>query len=167
MANPVQKPAGIDAGAETLLRDALGECDQVMDRLGNLLRLVDTLVAVLPPERRTFYLQSIARFQTVPRSGRRDAINDNIIAFIKEKQEATVSEVREALINQGLSVDQKRVANSLDYLCRRGQLERIGRGQYRTSLGDAAIEDILTEQFGPRTFRGHRPTSGDQLPPEY
>ncbi|HEX5453021.1 MAG TPA: hypothetical protein VFX06_04455 [Stellaceae bacterium] len=114
-----------------------------MDRLGELLRLVDTLLAVLPPERRSFYLQSVARFQTVPRSGKRDALNDNIIAFVKGKQEVTATEVRDALIGLGMPVDQKRVANSLDYLSRRGQLERIGRGRYRDpATGAGYIGDL-------------------------
>ena len=143
MANPAQKQTSVSEGAEVLLQDALAECDQLVGRVGDLLRLVDTLVAVLPPHRRTYYLQSATRFQGVPRNGRREAINDNIIAFVKGKQEVTTTEVRDALAGLGMAVDQKRVANALDYLSRRGQLERIGRGKFRDpATGATFVGDI-------------------------
>jgi hypothetical protein len=168
MVNPVRKPESVEAGAEALLQDALAECDQTMGRLGDLLRLIDTLIAVLPPERRTSYLQSIERFQSLPRTARRDPINDNIIAFIHGKQGVKAVEVKEALTGLGMSVDQKRVANSLDYLSRRGPLQRIGRGEYRIDpAAEAEVERMLTASYGPPTRRGHPPGEGGQLPEDY
>jgi hypothetical protein len=161
-----------DATSEALLERTLTECDELAARLKDLLHLADALIAVLPPERRISYLESAAVFRAAAKAVRSEPLNDNIIKFVKGKEQVTASEVREALTSKGLAVDQKQIANSLDYLVRRGQLERIGRGQYRAPVrggnaADAAIEDILTELYGPPTFRGYRPTSGNQLPPDY
>lgn len=53
------------------------------------------------------------------------------------------AEVREALTSKGIAVDQKQVANSLDYLVRRRQLVRIGPGRYRDpETGEGYVGDM-------------------------
>lgn len=158
MATRVRKTEQLEAGAETLLQQTLSECDQAASRLGHLLRLANALVAVIPADRRIGYLHSIARFQAAAKAERAEPINDNILVFLKGKPKVTASEVRDALTGKGLTVDQKQVANSLDYLTRRGQLERIDRGEYRINPAvEAEIDRMLTERYGRPTYRGLPP----------
>lgn len=151
MASPARKPENMDASAEALLKQALEAGDKAAEKLRDIVRLADALIAVLPPERRGLYIESIRQLHSLARSeGRIDAINDNIIALIKGREAITVSEVRNALIEQGLSVDQKRVANSLDYLVRCERLERVGRGQYRILI------DRISNGAGTHSTRSGR-----------
>jgi hypothetical protein len=165
MALAPQKASRVDANSERLLDDTLVECEQLSARLKDLLRLADALIAVLPLERRLAYTESLKRFLSVARPARPGRpINDNIISIIAENPQVNSQEVCERLISQGFSVDQKQVANALDYLVRRGELERIARGQYRINQrpagpdgADQAVEDMITEKFGPPTYRGLPP----------
>lgn len=152
----------VNANSERLLDETLAECEQLTTRLKDLLQLADALVAVLPSERRLAYSESLKRFLPVSRPARTGRpINDNILSIIAGNPQLNSQEVCERLIDQGFSVDQKQVANALDYLVRKGELERIARGQYRInqrSLGpqsaDEAIDDMMTEKFGAPTYRG-------------
>lgn len=148
MAQTIWKSEKIIAPAEALLDQTLEECDHCVDRLRELLPLIDALIAVLPPERRVAYLEFASTFRSLARAIRNDPINDNIIAFAKGKEEVKSSEFRDALISKGLAVDQKRLANSLDYLSRKGQLERIGRGRYRDpATGAGYVGDATGEGY--------------------
>jgi len=162
MVTTKRQPERVETSAETLLQQTLNECEQATGRLRDLLRLVDALIAVLPPERRIAYLEPAERFRSVARAvGRSDPVNENIVQFMFGKPRVTTSEVREALTDNGLPIDQKQVANSLDYLTRKGQLERIGRGEYRINpAAEAEIEKMLTASYGPPTYRGHHPGGG-------
>jgi hypothetical protein len=158
MAETARQPEDINASAETLLRQTLAECEQAADRLRDLLRLADALIAVLPPNGRIAYLESAARFRAAARTAPADALNDNIVEFVKAQQGVTTAEVREALTAHGVAVDQKQVANSLAYLARRNRIHRIAPGWYCDPEANAReVEKMLTERYGPPTHRGLPP----------
>jgi hypothetical protein len=158
MVQTARQLENIDASAEALLRQTLTECEQAADRLRDLLRLGEALVAVIPANRRVEYLQTLARLRSVAKAPRSDPVNENIVQFLKGKPRVTTAEVRDALTGKGLAVDQKQVANSLDYLTRRELLERIGRGEYRINpAAEAEIDRMITERYGPPTYRGLPP----------
>lgn len=140
MAIPKPKQRSITAEAETLLIQTLAECEESAAGLQDLFRLATALVALLPPERRNLYSQSVALLQSAARPTKGAAINDNIIQILQENKELSANEVCNRLLNRGVPVDRRRVNNSLDYLARRGALERIGRGKYRIAGLGVGIE---------------------------
>lgn len=164
---PAKRSARLDNDAEALLQRAIDECEDMSTRLKDLLRLTDALIAVVPAERRPHYAESIAKYRMVSRPRRIEALNDNIVSIVREKQRATVADVRDTLTDQGVPTDQKQVTNALDYLVRRGQLVRIAPGVYQhdRAATDRAIEQILTDAYGPPTYRGHPPS--DRMPEDY
>ena len=163
MPNPVRKIESVNAKAETLLQEALAEGERISDRLEDLVRLIDALIPVIPAERRVAYLQLAERFRGIDKPTRSDPINDNIIEFVKARRGVTTTEVREALTAQGFAVDQKRVANSLDYLARRNRVQRIASGWYGDPEAEPmSVERLLTERYGPPTHRGYRSNDGPE-----
>lgn len=167
MANARVKTQEIDTEAEALLDKTLADCEQLTGRLKDFLRLADALIAVLPPERRIAYAQRIVRFRTVVRPVRSGATNDNVLAIVSEKEEVTAAEVRDALADKGIPVDHKQINNSLDYLARRGDIRRIAPGRYKydPAAEALAVEEMLSDSYGPPTHRGHPPSS--HLPEDY
>jgi hypothetical protein len=165
----LQQSRRVDDDAEALLERTLAECEEHAARVRDLLRLVDALLAVLPPDRRAEYAKRVSDCQMTGRSPRGIPLNDNIVSIFSEKQELTATEVRDTLVGQGVAIDSKRVANSLDYLTRTGRIARIDRGRYRIIAEGATdalvIEHLLSEAYGPPTYRGHR--AGHGLPEDY
>jgi hypothetical protein len=121
----------LDTSSEVLLQQTLDECEEIATRLRDLLRLADALIGVLPADKRVSYAQKAGRFRATARPMRGDSINDNILEIVRQSERVTANEVCNRLLNKGIPVDQKQVNNSLDYLVRREQLQRIGPGRYR------------------------------------
>ena len=131
--------AALEAALSDLERARACEC-HAQERLSaaeahvaELTHLVQTLVAVLPQDRKSLYLQRLASIGAVkPITTRGGEVFDKVIDLFsrRPRKEWTASEVQAALAETGIRPDQKAVYNVLNYLARSGRLKRIGRGHY-------------------------------------
>lgn len=141
-------------------------------RARELSQLALSLIDMVPPEDRADHRHRVAALRQSSGSASRGATVTyaNVVELFARQpsREWSASEAHGELVAKGVPTDAEQVHNVFQYLARKGRLERVSRGRYRLGAGvEAAIEDILTESYGPPTFRGHRPSNGDRLPPEY
>jgi hypothetical protein len=168
------EPNPYEAALQKALDDRDGErlrVDEARERLteheahvAELSSLIDALFGLLPAESRAQYLE---RINSKAPLGANAVISDKVIQlFVERKQTLSAPEITEALKDKGIEENLKSVQNSLSYLEAKKHLVRVSRGRYR--LGSAAetaaaIEEMLTQAYGPPTFRGHPPS--DWPPP--
>jgi hypothetical protein len=102
-------------------------------RAAEVIQLIRSLVAMLPPERASSFLQCLreAGVKSQP-STRAGPVYDNVIELFAKnrRRDWSAAEVQAALTDRGAQADPKAVYNVLGYLVRRGRLKRYGRGRY-------------------------------------
>lgn len=101
-------------------------------RVQDALRVVDTLMNVLPPDRMAVFLERMRPFRPATPVGRGGETYDNVIDLLTRKKRPfwTASEIHNELTNAGKGVEIQQIHNVLNYLMRRGRLKRITRGRY-------------------------------------
>jgi hypothetical protein len=132
--------------AEQCVQAALTECAWLTERLAGFSRILDMSIAALPPGKQALYQEKAAQFR-VFRRPLQSALNDNVISIFKDQEELTASQVRDKLISKGFSVEQKQVFNAIDYLIRKGRLERKGPGRYYCPEYGIGIEGYFDEEI--------------------
>jgi len=140
----VVSPPPTDA-AEQCAQTALAECTWLVERLSGFSRILDMSIAALPAEKQTFYEEKAAAFRAFRRPISA-SLNDNVIRLFENRKELTASQVHVGLISKGLSVEQKQVFNALDYLARKGRLQRKGPGKYYCPEYGIAVEDYSYDE---------------------
>lgn len=119
--------------AQSDAEEAKNYLRKVEARISELGTLVRHLISELPPDRRARFAKQLADFRLTPSEERSTGpVYNNVIdLFTREtRREWTASEVQIALAESGVHADPKAVYNVLNYLARKGRLQRIGRGHY-------------------------------------
>lgn len=175
-------PSAYEAALESALADLELAQEEVRARRNELAiaegrarelsQLALSLIDMVPPEDRSDHRHRVAALLQSSGSASRGATVTyaNVVELFARQpsREWSASEAHSELVAHGVPTEAEQVHNVFQYLARKGRLRRVSRGRYRLGAGaEAAIEDTLTDSYGPPTFRGHRPTNGDQLPPEY
>ncbi len=147
MPNPSYRPPGAEPAYEAAIDEAITERARVdaeelpeardrvvalemkRERLSNL---IESLMNVLPPERRTFYAQKLGEPSADLSGGRSGPVYSNVVELFRtsEQRDWTAPVVQEALTRKGVQADPKQIYNVLNYLEREGKLKRVSRGRY-------------------------------------
>lgn len=130
------------------------DLSQIKKRIAELTQLVKSLapLAHSPESRR--YIDELQQIVSESGTGRGGPVYNNVVRLFEtdDREQWTATDIREALIERGNAASTKAIYNCLDYLARKGQLRRIGRGQYvatENGLGfvlDQEIESADQEQ---------------------
>lgn len=119
--------------AQALECDAQNQLAAMGARVAELAHLVQTLVAILPRDRKAFYSQRLASSGAIKTvSSRGGQVFDKVVDLFnrRPRKEWTASDVQTALADTGKRADSKAIYNVLNYLTKTGRLKRIGRGHY-------------------------------------
>jgi hypothetical protein len=111
-------------------------------RIQGALQVVDTLINVLPPDRKAVFLERARPFRPTTSATRGGETYDNVIdLFTRTKRPFwTASEIHNELSNAGKVAEIQQIHNVLNYLMRKGRLKRISRGRYFDTESGAGIE---------------------------
>ena len=121
------------AHARADARSARGNLVTKEARVAEVIQLIRSLVAMLPPERGGVFLESLRELGVTSQSSNRSGpVYDNVVdLFVRtRRRDWSAAEVQAALADSGVQADPKAVYNVLGYLARRGRLRRYGRGRY-------------------------------------
>jgi hypothetical protein len=156
----IKEPAGADQGSleayEIAIRTAIEEIDNGQRQLHELrkvtlawekrvqdaLRVVETLLNVLPPDRQAVFLEKTSPYRPATPASRGGETYDNVIdLFTRTKRHFwTASEIHNELSNAGKVAEIQQIHNVLNYLMRRGRLKRVSRGRYFDTESGAGLE---------------------------
>jgi hypothetical protein len=111
-------------------------------RVQDALRVVDTLMNVLPEDRRAVFLERTRSFRPPTPATRGGETYDNVVdLFTREKRPFwTASDIHNELSNAGKVAEIQQIHNVLNYLMRKGRLKRVSRGRYFDTESGAGIE---------------------------
>jgi hypothetical protein len=111
-------------------------------RVQDALRIVDTLLNVLPPDRQAVFLERMRPYRPATPASRGGETYDNVIdLFTRTKRSFwTAAEVQKELADAGKNVEIQQIHNVLNYLMRRGRLKRVSRGRYFDSESGAGFQ---------------------------
>jgi hypothetical protein len=111
-------------------------------RVQDALRVVDTLMNVLPEDRRAVFLERTKAFRPPTPSGRGGEIYDNVIDLFARKKRPfwTAADIHNELSNAGKIAEIQQIHNVLYYLMRKGRLKRVSRGRYFDIESGVGIE---------------------------
>jgi hypothetical protein len=111
-------------------------------RVQDASRVVDTLMNVLPEDRRTVFLERTRPFRPPTAASRGGETYDNIIDLFTRKKRPfwTASDIHNELSNAGKVAEIQQIHNVLNYLMRKGRLKRVSRGRYFDTESGAGIE---------------------------
>jgi hypothetical protein len=82
----------------------------------------------------------------VPRAGE---VLDAIVRLLPRKKEWNVQDLKESVLEKGVSANPKEVYNAIGYLTRKGHMRRIGYGRY---VVDGTVI-VASDDFGGPTTR--------------
>lgn len=111
-----------------------------------LTKAIDSMLPLLRPDRRAFYLQKLNR-SPEPTTERGGAIYSNVVALFKSTatKEWSAPAIQDALQARGIQAETKQVHNVLNYLEREGTLKRVARGRYLFLGAGIVTSDQLGE----------------------
>jgi hypothetical protein len=111
-------------------------------RVQDALRVVDTLMNVLPEDRRAVFLERTRPFRPPTPPSRGGETYDNVVDLFTRKKRPfwTASDIHDELSNAGKVAEIQQIHNVLNYLMRKGRLKRISRGRYFDTESGAGIE---------------------------
>lgn len=121
------------AAARSRAKDIEQDLAAVEARIAELQELTRILSVLARTETKERLADEISELQNAPaRSVRGGPIYDNVIRlFSKSKiKQWKATEVHAALEREGKSIDVKSIYNILNYLAKKGDLKRVGRGLY-------------------------------------
>ena len=127
-------------------------------RVQGALRVVDTLMNVLPEDRRAVFLERTKGFRAPTPASRGGETYDNVVdLFTRMKRPFwTASDIHNELSNAGKVAEIQQIHNVLNYLMRKGRLKRISRGRYFDTESGAGIETSDKSQPDDRRKRDLR-----------
>jgi hypothetical protein len=132
-----------DEEAETFLNSTLAKCEHAAAILRDLINLADATIAVLAARKRAAYQSRLAEFRLAasPRA-QKPTLDAEVIQLFKARAELTAREVHNHLQDKGIAVEPKQVFNALDYLRRKGRIERRGPGRYYLTDYGVVVETL-------------------------
>jgi hypothetical protein len=96
---------------------------------------IENLFDALPVEDQHTLLDRLtAKIRVIPASRAGDALGI-VVKFISKKELWSAREIRDEVAANGVEASPKSVFNAIEYLHRRGQLEKLGGGMYRFRSG--------------------------------
>jgi hypothetical protein len=136
------------ARAHELVRERRAALAAAEGRAHELVKLAETLLKQIPPDRQPKYRQRVAVLRAPTRSGRATTTYENVIdLFTKQpRHEWTASQIQRSLAAKGIAAPPEQIQNVLQYLLRKGRLKRVERGRYYVvgyGLGIETADDIL------------------------
>jgi hypothetical protein len=127
-------------------------------RVQDALRVVDTLMNVLPDDRRSVFFERTRPFRPPMPASRGGETYDNVVDLFTRKKLPfwTASDIHNELSNAGKVAEIQQIHNVLNYLMRKGRLKRISRGRYFDTESGAGIETSDKSQPDDRRKRDLR-----------
>lgn len=121
----------------------------VQNRISKLNDVIGHLLGLVPSEDAERYQNTIDQSWKSEPNDRREVGNlrNNVIKLFRksEKKQWTPIEVQKELQKVDEDIQTKSVYNTLDYLYRRGELMRVGRGRY--VLRDSGLGFVLSDDL--------------------
>jgi hypothetical protein len=111
-------------------------------RVQDALRVVDTLMNVLPEDRKAVFLERTRGFRAPTPVSRGGETYDNVVDLFTRKKRPfwTASDIHNELSNAGKVAEIQQIHNVLNYLMRKGRLKRVSRGRYFDLESGAGFE---------------------------
>jgi hypothetical protein len=111
-------------------------------RIQAKLQVVDTLINVLPSDRKEVFLEKARPFRPTTFASRGGETYDNVVDLFKRKKRPfwTASDIHNELSNAGKVAEIQQIHNVLNYLMRKGRLKRVSRGRYFDTESGVGIE---------------------------
>jgi hypothetical protein len=105
-------------------------------------QVVDTLINVLPSDRKEVFLEKARPFRPTTFASRGGETYDNVIDLFTRTRRPfwTASDIHNELSNAGKVAEIQQIHNVLNYLMRRGRLKRISRGRYFDTESGVGID---------------------------
>jgi len=110
---------------------------------------IEALWSRLPEADRATVLRRLS--MKIPRSPtpRAGPVLDSVVSVLLRKHSWSVSEIKEAVANDGIEAKPKEIYNAIGYLARRGQIRQVGYGRYYIVGIGAGME--TTDPLGPES----------------
>lgn len=104
-----------------------GDSDQDANAIGDQ---IEALLSRLPDTDRATVLRRLSK--KVPRgpTPRAGPVLDSVVNVLPRKESWSVSEIKEAVADDGVEAKPKEIYNAISYLARRGQIKQVGYGRY-------------------------------------
>jgi hypothetical protein len=111
-------------------------------RVQDAVRVVDTLMNVLPENRRAVFLERTRPFRPPTPASRGGETYDNVVDLFTRKKRPfwTASDIHNELSNAGKAAEIQQIHNVLNYLMRKGRLKRVSRGRYFDTQSGSGIQ---------------------------
>lgn len=118
-------------------------------RTEQTLALMQTLFRSLPRAEQERFQLEIAKKVRPPTAPRAGDFLRTVLKVLPSRETWSVADLRQEVRQRGIEAQDKQIYNAMGYLTRRGQVRRIGYGQY---LVDGVILQTADE-FGGENFR--------------
>lgn len=139
----VDEKGAIDEAARRLLSklyeaihieaEAIQRMDKARSEIRRLTKLIEDLAPEMSDSEKSRVLLAVRNIRAHPDKGQQDrSVTPAIVKIIERNttHEWTAEEISRQLSKAGLKPEIKQIYNSLDYLQKKNQLRRIGRGRY-------------------------------------
>jgi hypothetical protein len=137
--------------AQDLVRERRAALAAAESRGHELLKLAETLLEQIPPDRQPEYRERITALRAPTRSGRGTTTYENVIDLFTKQPcvEWTALQIKRSLAAKGIAAPPEQIQNVLQYLLRKGRLKRVDRGRYYVvgdGVGIETADNILGDE---------------------